>query len=144
MSGALLKPLRSTTRHLIASGAGDPLVVTCGTNARAKCSHAVVDAEFGVPSPALHCEYHSRHTARQLCPGAGPHLGSNRWWTGFKARHPDLVRRATELMDNLRASGANLSTVTSFFTLLDKVCLESGIRGIYNMDEVCERQCWFG
>lgn len=74
--------------------------------------------------------------ANSIHPVKGP---SDKWWRGFKKRHPKLSLRKADRLDRRRARMANQTVMDSYFTLLDSTLTKLGIKNkperIYNCDE---------
>lgn len=69
----------------------------------------------------------------------GPNGPSEKWWRGFKGRHPDISLRRPDQLDRGRTRMANENVVREYFELLDTVIKEADLQGkphlIFNCDE---------
>ena len=64
---------------------------------------------------------------------------AEKWWRGFKERHPDLSLRTPDSLDKGQSQMANENVVKSYFNTLKKTLQENGLldnaEKIFNVDE---------
>ena len=64
---------------------------------------------------------------------------TEKWWRGFKKRHPELSLRTPDSLDRGRSRMANENVVKSHFNTLKKTLQENGLldnaEKIFNVDE---------
>lgn len=64
-------------------------------------------------------------------------LPSQKWWSGFKARNPEIRLRKLKAMSRAAKQAASRDVLDAFYADLDSICKEYGIgpENTFNMDE---------
>lgn len=64
-------------------------------------------------------------------------LPSQKWWSGFKARNPEIRLRKLKAMSSAAKQAASRDVLDAFYADLDSICKEYGIgpERTFNMDE---------
>ena len=64
---------------------------------------------------------------------------SKKWWSGFKARHPNLTLRKVDNLERCRAEALSVDVINNYFNLLENTLTQNGLlskpRQVYNCDE---------